>query len=140
MARDPKQDPDDFAAFDDEAYSTDPLADEAPVEDVTPVDDVSVVEGETPESTAETPADEPASDDEAADNELETVAAGKQKKKRDTSKLFKPWLWDADLYTVLLALSLICISISCLVLWLELQQFGGWPWWSTTDATPRMGG
>lgn len=45
-----------------------------------------------------------------------------------------------SVYTVMLALSLVFVMIGCAVLWLELQQWGDYPWWKTTESIPQGGG
>ena len=45
-----------------------------------------------------------------------------------------------SVYTVMLALSLVFVTIGCVVLWLELQQWGVYPWWKTTESIPQGGG
>ena len=42
-----------------------------------------------------------------------------------------------NIYTVMLIISLICIVTSCFLLYKELQRWGNYPWWNTSDATPR---
>ncbi len=34
-----------------------------------------------------------------------------------------------NIYTVMLILSLVCISLACLLLWSELRSYGDFPWW-----------
>ena len=59
-------------------------------------------------------------------------------------KALMPWTWNwkarPSVYTVMLALSLVFVTIGCAVLWLELQQWGDYPWWKTTESIPQGGG
>ena len=42
------------------------------------------------------------------------------------SPVEKPGL---NIYTVMLIISLVSVSLSCLLLYLELSQYGSFPWW-----------
>jgi hypothetical protein len=43
----------------------------------------------------------------------------------------------ANVYTMMLVISFICIVVSCVLLYMELKRWGNFPWWKTTDAVPR---
>ena len=45
-----------------------------------------------------------------------------------------------NVYTVMLFLSFVAIVLACVLLWLELKQWGDYPWWKTNDAIPKAGG
>jgi hypothetical protein len=42
-----------------------------------------------------------------------------------------------SVYTVMLFISFCAIVLSCILLWMELQMWGDYPWWKTTDAIPQ---
>ncbi|MFV1968220.1 MAG: hypothetical protein ACC628_22585 [Pirellulaceae bacterium] len=42
-----------------------------------------------------------------------------------------------NVYTVMLIISFFCIVTACVLLWLELNRWGSYPWWKTTEATPN---
>ena len=42
-----------------------------------------------------------------------------------------------SVYTVMLFISFCAIVLACVLLWIELQMWGAYPWWKTTDATPK---
>ncbi len=42
----------------------------------------------------------------------------------------------ANIYTMMLVLSLCAIIVACLVLWLELKSYGDYPWWDTKGVAP----
>ncbi len=54
----------------------------------------------------------------------------------------KPRRWFSgmkwDLYTVMLGMSLIAVTIACLLLYLELQQYSPFPWWRTSGVVEGM--
>lgn len=37
----------------------------------------------------------------------------------------------ADVYTMMLIVSLIAITVACVMLYLEGSSYGTWPWWKT---------
>jgi hypothetical protein len=41
----------------------------------------------------------------------------------------------ADVYTVMLIISFICIVTATVLLYAELERWGSYPWWKTSDAT-----
>ena len=54
----------------------------------------------------------------------EAVEAPKQKQK-------------TSVYTVMLFISFCAIVLACMLLWMELQMWGDYPWWKTTEAIPQ---
>lgn len=36
-----------------------------------------------------------------------------------------------NVYTVMLVLAFLAIVTSCILLYMELTQYGNWPWWDT---------
>jgi len=54
----------------------------------------------------------------------EAVEAPKQKQK-------------TSVYTVMLFISFCAIVLACILLWMELQMWGDYPWWKTTEAIPQ---
>ncbi|MEO8496574.1 MAG: hypothetical protein ABI614_16020 [Planctomycetota bacterium] len=42
-----------------------------------------------------------------------------------------------SVYTVMLFISFFAIVLACVLLWMELQQWGDYPWWKTTEAIPQ---
>jgi len=42
-----------------------------------------------------------------------------------------------NVYTVMLFIAFVAIVVACVLLWMELQQWGDYPWWRTTDAIPK---
>ena len=42
----------------------------------------------------------------------------------------------ADVYTVMLIISFICIVTATILLYAELERWGSYPWWNTNEATP----
>lgn len=42
-----------------------------------------------------------------------------------------------NVYTVMLIIAFIFIVTSCVLLYMELKRWGNYPWWNTTEATPR---
>jgi hypothetical protein len=42
----------------------------------------------------------------------------------------------ANIYTMMLVLSLCAIIVACIVLWLELKSYGDFPWWETKGVAP----
>lgn len=42
----------------------------------------------------------------------------------------------ADVYTVMLIISFICIVTATILLYAELERWGTYPWWNTNEATP----
>lgn len=42
----------------------------------------------------------------------------------------------ADVYTVMLIISFICILTATILLYAELERWGSYPWWNTNEATP----
>jgi hypothetical protein len=42
-----------------------------------------------------------------------------------------------SVYTMMLILAFVAISIGCVVLWFELQEYGEFPWWKT-DGVPAV--
>ena len=40
----------------------------------------------------------------------------------------------ADIYTVMLIISFICIVTATILLYLELERWGSAPWWNTSEA------
>lgn len=49
-----------------------------------------------------------------------------KRKRTDGVAVRKP---DTDVYTVMLILSFVAVTIGCILLWLELGQYGSWPQW-----------
>jgi len=43
-----------------------------------------------------------------------------------------------NVYTVMLIISFLCIVTACVLLYLELRQWGSYPWWNTSGAKPTM--
>jgi len=41
-----------------------------------------------------------------------------------------------NVYTVMLIVSFFCIVTACVLLWLEVNRWGSYPWWNTNEATP----
>ncbi|HRX82059.1 MAG: hypothetical protein H6821_12600 [Planctomycetaceae bacterium] len=39
-----------------------------------------------------------------------------------------------SVYTVMLFISFCAIVLACMLLWMELQLWGDYPWWKTTEA------
>lgn len=52
----------------------------------------------------------------------------------------RSWLAVAnwDLYTIMLGISLLAVTIACLLLYLELQQYSPFPWWKTSGVVEGM--
>ena len=43
-----------------------------------------------------------------------------------------------SVYTVMLFISFCAIVLACILLWIELENWGEtWQWWKTTDAIPK---
>lgn len=42
----------------------------------------------------------------------------------------------ANVYTMMLVVSLCAIIVACVVLWLELKSYGDFPWWDTKGIAP----
>jgi len=42
----------------------------------------------------------------------------------------------ANVYTMMLVVSLCAIIVACVVLWLELKSYGDFPWWDTKGVAP----
>ena len=42
----------------------------------------------------------------------------------------------ANIYTMMLVISLCAIIVACVVLWLELKSYGDFPWWETKGIAP----
>ena len=42
-----------------------------------------------------------------------------------------------SVYTVMLFISFCAIVLACILLWMELQLWGDYPWWKTTDAATQ---
>jgi hypothetical protein len=42
----------------------------------------------------------------------------------------------ANIYTMMLVMSLCAIIVACIVLWLELKSYGDYPWWETKGVAP----
>ena len=42
-----------------------------------------------------------------------------------------------SVYTVMLFISFCAIVLACILLWMELQMWGDYPWWKTTEAIPQ---
>ncbi len=42
----------------------------------------------------------------------------------------------ANIYTMMLVISLFAIIVACIVLWMELKQYGDFPWWDTKGVGP----
>lgn len=38
-----------------------------------------------------------------------------------------------NIYTMMLILSFLGICVACVLLWLELQEYGAFPWWKTSN-------
>jgi hypothetical protein len=41
-----------------------------------------------------------------------------------------------NIYTMMLILSFIAICVACVLLWMELQDYGPYPWWKTDGIAP----
>ncbi len=37
----------------------------------------------------------------------------------------------SDVYTMMLVVALIAVTVACVMLWLEGSSYGAWPWWNT---------
>lgn len=44
-----------------------------------------------------------------------------------------------NVYTMMLIMSLIAISIGCTLLYFELERFGSYPWWNVSEAKAASG-
>ncbi len=44
-----------------------------------------------------------------------------------------------NVYTMMLIMSLIAISIGCTLLYMELTQYGSYPWWNVDEAKAAAG-
>ena len=42
----------------------------------------------------------------------------------------------ANIYTMMLVMSMCAIIVACIVLWLELKSYGDYPWWETKGVAP----
>lgn len=42
----------------------------------------------------------------------------------------------ANIYTMMLVMSLCAIIVAIIVLWLELKSYGDYPWWETKGVAP----
>ncbi|MEX0819718.1 MAG: hypothetical protein WD070_08985, partial [Pirellulaceae bacterium] len=42
-----------------------------------------------------------------------------------------------SVYTVMLFIAFCAIVLACLLLWMELQMWGDYPWWKTSEAIPK---
>lgn len=42
-----------------------------------------------------------------------------------------------SVYTVMLFISFCAIVLACILLWMELQLWGDYPWWKTTEAATQ---
>lgn len=42
----------------------------------------------------------------------------------------------ANVYTMMLILAFAAICVACVLLWLELQEYGTYPWWRTSGIAP----
>ena len=36
----------------------------------------------------------------------------------------------ADVYTMMLLIAFIALTVACIMLWLEGSSYGAWPWWN----------
>jgi hypothetical protein len=43
---------------------------------------------------------------------------------------------QTNIYTIMLIISFAAICIACTLLWLELQEYGPYPWWKTDGVSP----
>jgi hypothetical protein len=41
-----------------------------------------------------------------------------------------------NVYTMMLIISFAAICVACIVLWMELQEYGPYPWWKTEGVSP----
>ncbi len=41
-----------------------------------------------------------------------------------------------NIYTIMLVLAFFAIVVACVVLWLELKEYGDYPWWETKGIAP----
>ena len=41
-----------------------------------------------------------------------------------------------NVYTIMLLVSFIAISLACVALYFELEKYGKYPWWDTNEANP----
>ena len=39
----------------------------------------------------------------------------------------------SNIYTMMLILSFLGICVACVLLWMELQEYGAFPWWKTSN-------
>ena len=42
----------------------------------------------------------------------------------------------ANIYTMMLILSLVAVCVACVLLWRELQAYAPYPWWETKQIAP----
>jgi hypothetical protein len=42
----------------------------------------------------------------------------------------------ANIYTMMLILAFVGICVACVLLWMELQAYGPYPWWKTQGVAP----
>ena len=40
-----------------------------------------------------------------------------------------------NIYTMMLILAFISVTVACVLLWMELQEYGSFPWWKTSGVT-----
>ena len=40
-----------------------------------------------------------------------------------------------NIYTMMLILAFISVTVACVLLWMELQEYGSFPWWKTSGIT-----
>ncbi len=98
----------------------------------------------------------PESSEEGGEGELAEDATGEEGAGEDASEVSdqpgdseetdeaepkrRRWLAVAnwDLYTIMLGVSLLAVTIACLLLYLELQQYSPFPWWKTSGVVEGM--
>jgi hypothetical protein len=97
-------------------------------EDVSQETEFEPVESLSGESEAEPVEDVPAETVEEASDEVERPEEPVEKPRRKFRLPAAQW----DVYTVMLGISLLAVSIACLLLLLELQQYSPFPWWRTS--------
>lgn len=41
-----------------------------------------------------------------------------------------------NVYTIMLVVAFLCITVACVILYLELKEYGAYPWWKTGGIAP----
>ncbi len=106
-----------------------------------------LAEAEPTDELGEGPPDEAGQNEETEGGELAEEAGDESGEETDDAAETeesedKPRRWFSamkwDLYTVMLGMSLIAVTIACLLLYLELQQYSPFPWWRTSGVVEGM--